>query len=113
MRPRRGWVFVDVLMATILVALIAAMLGAAAGWQQRAMIHLANARAASRTAESALLTLQSGHALAPDSPVHIRRLAEESNIPGQVWVQVDAAEGGRAATLVGLVPQNTLPAGGS
>jgi len=113
MRHRRGWVFVDVLMGMILITLIAAMLAAAAGWQQRALLHLADARAAGRTAESALLSMQSGRALAPGSKVHVRRLADPSNIPGEIWVQVDADQGGRAATLVGLVPQNAVPAGGS
>jgi len=113
MRHRRGWVFVDVLMGMILITLIAAMLAAAAGWQQRALRHLADARAATRTAESALLAMQSGRALAPNAGVHVLRLLTVSNVPGEIWVQVDADQNGRAATLVGLVPQNALPAGGS
>jgi|ERR1700678_2331059 hypothetical protein len=115
MRARRGWVFIDVVMAMILVSLIAAMLGAAADWHQRALRHLADSRSATRLAESAILSMQSGQTppASGDAALTIHKLSNSSDIPGKTWVEVDATVGKRHASLVGLVPPNTLPGGGS
>lgn len=115
MRFRRGWVFIDVVMAMILISLIAAMLGAAANWHQRALRHLADSRSATRLAESAILSMQSGQtpSRGSDAALTIHKLSDSSDIPGNAWVEVDATVGNRRASLVGLVPQNTLPGGGS
>jgi hypothetical protein len=115
MRAPRGWVFVDVVMAMILVSLIAAMLGAAANWHQRALTHLADSRSATRLAESAILSMQSGQTPSPagDAALTIHKLSDSSDIPGKTWVQVDATVANHRASLIGLVPQNTLPGGGS
>jgi hypothetical protein len=115
MRARRGWVFIDVVMAMILVSLIAAMLGLAADWHQRALRHLADSRSATRLAESAILSMQSGQAPSPsgDAALTVRKLSDSSDVPGKTWVEVDATVGNRRASLIGLVPQNTLPGGGS
>ncbi len=115
MRIRRGWVFIDVVMAMILVSLIATMLGAAANWHQRALTHLSDSRSATRLAESAILSMQSGQALSQsaDAALTIHKLSDSSDVPGKTWVEVDATVGNRRASLVGLVPQNTLPGGGS
>src|SRR5271168_3978959 len=108
MRARRGWVFIDVMMAIILVTLIAAMLGAAADWHQRALRHLVDSRSATRMAESAILSMQSGQSPS-DAGLIFHRLSAPSDSPGKTWVQVEATVGNRRASLVGLVPQNALP----
>jgi len=115
MRARNGWVFADVLMGIILVSIIAAMLGAAADWHQRALRHLADARSATRLAESALIFMQSGQTptVDRDSGLTFHKLSASSEISGKAWVSVEATVGNRRASLVGLVPQNTIPAGGS
>jgi Tfp pilus assembly protein PilX len=115
MRAPRGWVFVDVVMAMILVSLIAAMLGAAANWHQRALTHLADSRSATRLAESAILSMQSGQTppQSADATLTIHKLSDASDVPGKTWVEVDATVANRRASLIGLVPQNTLPGGGS
>jgi hypothetical protein len=112
MRARNGWVFLDVVMGIILVSLIAAILGAAADFHQRALRHLADSRAAARLAESALLSMQSGQTPPSynDASLAFHRLSVSSDSPGnKTWVRVEAAVGGRRASLVGLVPQNALP----
>jgi type II secretory pathway pseudopilin PulG len=107
MRFRRGWVFIDVVMAMILVSIIAAILGAAADWHQRALRHLTNSRAATRLAESAILSMQSGQTPSNrgEAGLTFHKLSASSDIPGKIWVEVEAT--------VGIVPQNALPGGGS
>jgi ABC-type Fe3+ transport system permease subunit len=112
MRSRTGWVFIDVMMATILLSIIAGILGFAANWHQHALKHLSDARAASRLAESALLSLQSGQS-PPATGVAFHRLSSSTDLPGRSWVQVDATVGARRAGVVGLVPDNSIPGGGS
>ena len=111
MRARNGWVFLDVVMGIILVSFIAAILGAAADFHQRALRHLADSRAAVRLAESALLSMQSGQTPPSygDASLTFHRLSGSSDSPGKTWVRVEAAVGGRRASLVGLVPQNAVP----
>jgi Tfp pilus assembly protein PilX len=115
MRARRGWVFIDVVMAMILVSLIAAMLGVAADWHQRALRHLADSRSATRLAESAILSMQSGEtpSQSGDAGVTISKLSDASDVPGKAWVRVEATVGNRRSSLVGLVPQNVSSGGGS
>lgn len=113
MRSRRGWVFIDVVMGVILVGMIAGMLGAAAGWHYRALKHLADTRAATRLAESTLISLQTGQPVAA-ADSKCRELSAATDLPGMTWVEVSATVDGRSASLVGLVPNNSLtPAGGS
>jgi type II secretory pathway pseudopilin PulG len=112
MRRRCGWVFIDVLMGIILVSIIAVMLGLAAGWHQRALKHLADSRSATRLAESALLSMETGQ-ITGDAGLTIHRLSTPPQVPGKAWVEVDATVGNCRASLIGLVPQKTLPGGGS
>jgi hypothetical protein len=111
MRARNGWVFLDVVMGIILVSFIAAILGAAADFHQRAQRHLADTRAAARLAESALLSMQSGQTPRPfgEASLAFHRLSASSDFPGKTWVRVEAAVGDRTASLVGLVPQTAVP----
>jgi hypothetical protein len=115
MRHRRGWVFLDVLMGMILISIIAATLGLAVGSYHRALMHLADLRSASTFAESALISLQTGET--SHVPLNVKlefhTLPAPPGIPGQTWVEVETTVGSRHATLVGLVPQRSLPGGGS
>jgi type II secretory pathway pseudopilin PulG len=112
MRPRHGWVFLDVLMGMIIVAILGAILGAAASMNDRAQHHLQDTQAAMRKAESALLTMQS-HQKPPvgNSGLSFKNLPDPTNIPGMTWIEVRATVNTRSAGLIGLVPQNTIPAG--
>ena len=122
---QRGWIFMDVLTAMMIVAILAGLLGAAVAAQDRALHHLADSRAAMRLAESTLISLQAGDTVAPapgngnpgesrgggfaNGPsagnVTIRQLSTDSSAAGMVWVQVQATVNGRHAALVGLVPR--------
>jgi type II secretory pathway pseudopilin PulG len=118
---RRGWVFLDVVMGIMIVAILAAILGFAAATHQRGLKHLADSRSATRLAESALISMQSGQS--PSIPANVEGKPSTSNlafhelpaspdVPGNVWIELDAAVNGRQASLVGLVPRNSLPHGG-
>ena len=114
MRPSRGWVFLDVLMGILIVAILAAILGLAAASHQRGLKHLADSGSATRLAESALISMQCGQS--PSIPANcklaVRQLSVPSEFPGRIWIEVDAAVNGRHASLVGLVPQNLVPRDG-
>ncbi len=115
MRSRRGWVLLEVLMGMIIVSILGAILGGGAAMHQRGLKHLADTRAASRLAESALLSMQSGqtpHAASPGAPGPAVRELSPADVAGMSWVEVRATVHGRAASLVGLVPRNAIPPGG-
>jgi type II secretory pathway pseudopilin PulG len=114
MRHSRGWVFLDVVMAIMIVAILAAILGFAAASHQRGLKHLADSRSATRLAESALISMQSGQSpsIPANSNLAFHELPVSPEFPGKVWIEVDAAVNGRQASLVGLVPRNSLPHGG-
>ncbi|HEX4055649.1 MAG TPA: type II secretion system protein [Tepidisphaeraceae bacterium] len=113
MRIRRGFVFIDVLMGMIIVSILGAILGGAAAMHQRSLKHLDATRAASHLAESALLSMQSGQ---PPRAAEKKSLAihelSSADVPGMSWVEVRATVHGRSASLVGLVPRNTIPPSG-
>jgi hypothetical protein len=111
----RGWVFMDVLVATMLVGILAIILSKAIGAHQSGINHLADTRAASRLAESAMSSMQSGEApMAGDAnqSIAIRKDSPAAGITGMSWVEVDAGVDGRHASLVGLVPLDSIPGGG-
>jgi hypothetical protein len=108
----QGWVFLDVLVGLLILSIIGLTLGAGAAWHQRALGHLADTRAASRLAESALTSLQAGQHLST-SGVHYHALAGKQQISGMSWIEVSATFNGRSATLVGLVPSQSVAGGGS
>lgn len=99
-----GWVFLDVVMALAIIAILAAILGAAAAARQRALHHLADSRAADRLAEAALISLQTGQA-APAGSIVIRDLSTASPVPAQSWIEVHATVNNRQADIIGLVPK--------
>jgi type II secretory pathway pseudopilin PulG len=117
MRTRQGWVLLDVLMGMIIVSILGALLGAAAAMHDRAAHHLDDTRAAMRQAESALLTMQSNQ-IPPEKPtvgnggfLTVKKLPAQSQTPGMTWIEVRATVHARTATLVGLVPETSLPVG--
>jgi Tfp pilus assembly protein PilX len=111
MRRRRGWVFLDVLVGLMILGIIGLTLGAGAAWHQRALAHLSDMRAASRVAESALISMQAREQF-DRSKVVCREVAGAQNPAGMSWVEVSAKVNGRSASLVGLVPKESLSAGG-
>jgi type II secretory pathway pseudopilin PulG len=118
MRPRQGWILLDVLMGMIIVSILGTLLGAAAAMHDRAAHHLDDTRAATRQAESALLMMQS-HQIPPEKPTEkptvgnggfltVKKLPTPSQIPNTTWIEVRATVHTRTAALIGLVPQNAL-----
>jgi hypothetical protein len=101
---RKGWVFLDVVMALTIVAILGLVLGSAADARQRALNHLADSRAAERLAESALISLQAGQA-APGGAVIVHNLSIAAPVPDRNWVEVDATVNKREAAIIGLVPK--------
>jgi hypothetical protein len=97
----------------MIVSIIGLTLGAGATWHNRALAHLADARAASRLAESALTSLQSNQHPTNAPTVHYHQIAQASDFPGMTWVEVNATVNGRSASLIGLVPTQSLAGGGS
>jgi hypothetical protein len=110
MRRRRGWVFVDVVMGLILVGLTGTMLAAAGTWHYRLLKHLADSRAATRAAESALISIQAGEPV-DQGKFAVRQLPTASDALGMQWVEVSATVDGRSASLVGLVPASAVHGG--
>jgi len=111
----RGWVFMEVLVATMLVGILAIILSKAAGAHQNGISHLADMRAASRLAESAMLSMQVGQSRVPvdeNQSIAVRPVSQGTEISGMSWVEIDATVHGRSAELVGLVPSGSIPNGG-
>jgi hypothetical protein len=102
--PRRGWVFMDVLVGMLLVGMLGGILGAAAAMQQRSIKHLDDIRAAYRLAESALLSISSGQPTPAGQSVRVRKLQNSPRASGMDWVEAQASVRGCTARLVGLVP---------
>jgi len=105
----------------MIVAILTAILGLAVASHQRGLKHLADSRSATRQAESALISMQSGQS--PSIPADVEGKPSTSNLAfhelpvspelsSNVWIEVDATVNGRPASLVGLVPRNSLPHGG-
>jgi hypothetical protein len=110
MKRRRGWVFVDVVMGLILLGLSGTMLVVAANWHYRLLKHLADSRAATRLAESELISLQAGEPV-DQGKFAVHQLPTASGSPGMQWVEVSATVDGRGASLVGLVPASAVHGG--
>jgi len=112
---RNGWIFLEVLVATNVVGILAVVLATAVGAHQKAINHLADTRAASRLAESAILSMQSGQSPLPrgeDQSVAIHPISQATYFSGMSWVEIDASFHGRRAALIGLVPTGSTPGGG-
>jgi len=112
MRARHGWVFLDVLMGMIIVALLGAILGGGAAMHERARQHLQDTRTAMRQAESALLSMQSHQKpTLGNGELSFQKLPDSPQVPGMTWIEVRATVHNRVASVIGLVPETTIPAG--
>jgi type II secretory pathway pseudopilin PulG len=99
-------------MGMIIISILGTLLSTAATKHDRAAHHLDDTRAATRQAESALLTMQAGQAAITCESLTITKLPDSSTqIPGMTWVEVQATVNARTATLIGLVPESSIPAG--
>ena len=97
---RRGFVMADVLIALAVVLLLAGLLATSAVWSRRAADRAADARAATATAEAALVGLAQGRPAPAD--VRVQPLSAGPPVPGHRWVCVTVAVHGRSVALVGL-----------
>jgi len=112
---RRGFMLMDVIGGLILVATLATVLAIAMNRQNRAQQKLADSRAAVRIAERVLADLQtSGKTAADDDDtrITIHRAEGAADARGLAWAEVRVAFRDQQASLVGLVPRQSLPAEG-
>lgn len=105
-RRSRGFLLMDTLMGIAIATALLMAMTAAVIHQDRAERHLAAVRAAARSAESALLSLQDGQT-PPDA--RTQRLPDPAP-PGQTWIRLTVPASGDlpAASLTGLVPTAAL-----
>jgi type II secretory pathway pseudopilin PulG len=121
MRPRRGWLLLEVLGSMFIITLLAAVLFTASEQDRKGLDRLSDSRAAARVAEAALTMMQSGQSPAASDDaarISIHPLSQPADLPKLTWVQVHAVVGRDQADIVGLVPVSsvagaTQPAGGN
>lgn len=116
---RRGFFIYEMIIGIGILAVAALVLFVATTRTHVASSRLADARAATRAAEAALINMQAG--LPPgdvDKETHVQ-VAPVASAPaapdGWHWVEVTASVRGQTRTLTGLVPQRspqTAPAEG-
>jgi len=112
---RGGWILLEAITAVMLIGMMAVLLAVALRQRDRGVKALADARAASRAAESALTLMQSGAGqpavLAGEAKITVTELPQAADPPGMEWVSVKAELAGRTAELVGLVPRQMVAMG--
>ncbi len=111
-RNARAFMFMDLMIALAIAALVLLSLSEAMGMFRKAERGLADARADSRRLEQGLLTLQTGDKLDPD--LRAQRLG--NGPANQVWVRLSLPPGPlprnqTSAALVGLVPADKAAGG--
>lgn len=115
---RRAFIFADAVIGLTVIGIIAGLLAVAVNRQHAAMSRLANSRAASDLAQSAVSTLQQGRAFPGDPRIEVLVLAPPQEaggeaisnvIGGKRWVQVRATLNGHTEQLIALVPKEKLP----
>ena len=99
-RVPRGLLVMDVVWGIVLATLLLMVLTAAVVKQGKAERQLARNRAAVRSAEDALLALQSGQQLPTGAQLEKIPAAAPQ---GKTWVRVHVTEQGAPAELVGLI----------
>jgi type II secretory pathway pseudopilin PulG len=110
-KQRRAFMLLDAIVGLAILALLGVIIAAEMSWHARAAQRLANIRAASELAESALFDLQQGHPLHPDGgndQTKVEQLAGGDPIPHSAWVRVTATHDGQSALLVGLVKADVV-----
>jgi type II secretory pathway pseudopilin PulG len=107
-----GYVYLDVLMAMILLSILSGILFFAVHSQQAGLRQLSNSREASRLAESALTSVQAGQLpLVPlDCLVIYHPLPDASPSSQTVWLDVRATVRGKTADIIGVAPIRFIPA---
>jgi hypothetical protein len=105
MKRRRALVFADAVVGLALITVIAGLLAVAVNRHQAAMNQLANSRAASRLAQSALISLERGRPLPNDPRLAMRVLPSPANGPpieGTRWIEIRATVNGQTEQFVAL-----------
>ncbi len=105
---RRGSLAVDAVFGLAIIGIVAVLFVKSSRATRAARDHLADARAAGRLAERAMLAAAAGRPV-PDG-CRVAALAGTDAPAGRTWATAEATVRGRRATLVGLVP--TEPKGG-
>ncbi|HUO10255.1 MAG TPA: hypothetical protein VM008_18255 [Phycisphaerae bacterium] len=100
-RPR-AFLVMDVLCGITLATILLMVLTAAVVKQNKAQRQLAQHRTASRTAEAALLALQSGQPLPQNAGIKLEKLPTPAPA-GRTWIRLTLTEQNASAQLVGLV----------
>ena len=104
MRRRRGWVFIDVLTAMLMVAGMIAIVAIALNRQKTALQRLADTRDAAHQTEAVLVSMQSGGS--PDlsgAAWHAQTLNDAAPVAGRRWVRVTVVVNRSSCSIVGLV----------
>jgi type II secretory pathway pseudopilin PulG len=104
MKQRRGYVLLEALTGLAILGILAIAISLTAESQRRALVHLSDSRAACRSAESALILLQSGQAIPNPAVTSIQKLQDATELPGAMWAQSSANLNGRPADVIGLLP---------
>lgn len=108
-RRNRAFFLTDAIVGLGILAVLGVVLATEVGWHTQAMQKLANRRAASHLAESAVFQLQQGRRL-PNvtGQVTVQPLTNLGAVPRYQWVRVVANDEGQTAALVGLVRRDAL-----
>jgi hypothetical protein len=104
MKSRRAFVMMDMIVGFALLAMIGSLLAVGLSKMHRTSDRLAEDRALWRSAESAMLDLQTGKSI-DTSQVTLKRMTADAPA-GKAWVELVVARDGRRAELIGLVPQS-------
>jgi hypothetical protein len=108
MQVRRGLFVADAVAGLLIISVLGVALVTAVTRSTRAHDKLADSAMAAQLAQQALSFLQEGKSLPRDITVTVGALKVDAP-PGFQWVEVNAAHGGRHATLIGLAKKGALP----
>ena len=106
---RHGFLQLEVLWGITIIGMLLGLFTVVTIRQDKVERQLAARRALVRQTEVALLTLQTGGKITDDS-VSIKLLDTPSSVTGFRWVEVSMAEKTKPLSLIGLVPEKSLPA---
>jgi type II secretory pathway pseudopilin PulG len=103
---QHGFMFIDVLMAIIILGVLVLVLTVAMARQQRASKAMADKRQAIRVAEMTLAALHTGHQppTAEGAGIKIHDATGGAPQAGRHWVEVETIVGTQHSFLTGLVP---------
>lgn len=107
MTRRKAFFVMEAVLGLVLLVVLATALVVVANRHGRVSSRLAATRAAARSAEQALVAMQSGQR--PAQAVSVKPVTFDSQVKNMTWVQVTAENDGQRATLFGLVPEGAVP----